>query len=263
MGRAMKTIPFFDDNYPIGTIYTDNSDWQTHDGWQRAEVRQAVFQKHLGIPIGHVFYAYEMDSGSVLAITDKTARSLKQTNKADIYNRFGGYDAMVTAIPNIMLCICTADCMPLFLYDPTNNVIAMAHCGWRGVCDGVVSNTLSVMATQFDVDPQHVIAAYGPCICDRCYEVGSELIAEFAKRFLSSEIESVFRQRYNGKYLLDIRKSVTLELLHAGLQPNRIHDTKICTYENAIYPSCRRTGIHLEARRQTFSGIVLRGGGSI
>ena len=253
----MRPVPFFDDRFPVKTVYTDNSDWQAHADWQRLEKRNAVFQECLGTPIQHVFHAYQVDSGNVLVLTEESAAELAGMNKTDIPRRFGGYDAMVTAMPNIMLCICTADCLPLFLYDPKKCVAAIAHCGWRGICDGIASNTVSRMVECFGTDPRHVVAAFGPCICGRCYEVGGELKEAFAGRFSTQEIEDLFAKGQKGKSLLDLRRAVTFELLRAGVTPERIHDTQVCTYERPDYPSCRRAGSHLDAWQQTFSGIVL------
>ena len=257
MESGVRSVSFFDDRFPVKTVYTDNSDWQRNEGWQRIEKRNAVFQECLGTPIHHVFHAYQVDSGNVLVLTEESAAELAGMDKTQIPKRFGGYDAMVTAMPNIMLCICTADCLPLFLYDPVREVAAIAHCGWRGICDGIVPNTVGKMAECFDTDPKHVVAAFGPCICGKCYEVGGELKEAFARRFSTREVEELFREGRREKFLLDLRKAVTMELRRTGVTSERIHDTRICSYERLDYPSCRRAGTHLDAHRQTFSGIVL------
>ena len=253
----MKSIPSLDGQYPVRTVFTDCADGQRHADWQRAEVRADAFRQYLGVPLERVFYAYEKDAGDVLDITVACADTMQYTKKEDIYQRFGGFDAMVTAIPSTMLCVCAADCLPLFLYDPDRNVAGIAHCGWRGICAGIVSNIVGVMTRHYGVDARHVIAAFGPCICGRCYEVGGELRDAFAERFTPSELPSLFTPKEDGKYLLDLRESVRLELLRAGVNPAQIHDTGICTYERKEYPSCRRSGAHVEVRHQIFSGIVL------
>lgn len=253
----MESIGFLDDRYPVRTVYTNSSEWSSYVGLPPSEDRRKALQAYLGTPIDQLTYAYETHSGTVLAITSSVAQTLTRINVSDIPSRIGTYDAMVTALPRTMLCILTADCLPLFLYDPQHHVAAIAHCGWRGICNGIASGTVGVMADRFGVNPQHVVAAFGPAICKRCYEVGDELMEAFATRFSKTEVAQIFGAGRDGKSLLDLRAAVTLELRHSGVQPERIHDTGICTFESKAYPSCRRSGKLLAAHQQMHSGIML------
>lgn len=253
----MNSISILDDRYPIKTVFTNNSDWQSHEGWHRVECRNAAFQEYLRVPLTRVFYAYEEHTGNVLAITSSNVEDLEAMDKNRIPEQIGEYDALVTDVPRTMLCICTADCLPLFLYDPEQNVAAIAHCGWRGICNGIVSNTVCSMVDRFGTDPGSVVAAFGPSICKRCYEVGGELKDAFARRFLPQEVQSLFMPLPSGKFLLDSRGAVALELLRAGVRQEEIHDVGICTFESDDYASLRGEGAYVEAVRQTISGIVL------
>ncbi len=253
----MNSISALDDRYPVKTVFTNNSDWQSHEDWHRVECRNAAFQEYLRVPLTRVFYAYEEHTGNVLAITSSNVEDLEAMDKNRIPEQIGEYDALVTDVPRTMLCICTADCLPLFLYDPEQNVAAIAHCGWRGICNGIVSNTVCSMVDRFGTDPGSVVAAFGPSICKRCYEVGGELKDDFARRFSPQEVESLFTARTNGKFLLDSRRAVALELLRAGVRQEKIHDVDICTLESDDYASLRGEGAYVEAVRQTISGIVL------
>ena len=253
----MNSISVLDSQYPVRTVFTNNSDWQSHADWHRTECRNAAFEEYLRVPLNHVFYAYEGHTGNVLAVTVENVGELEAVDKIEIPERIGAYDALVTDIPHTMLCICTADCLPLFLYDPRQNVAAIAHCGWRGICNGIVFNTVRAMVERFGTDPRYVAAAFGPSICKRCYEVGGELKDDFARRFSPQEVESLFTARTDGKFLLDCRRAVALELLRAGVRQEKVHDVDICTYESDDYPSFRGEGAYVEAARQMFSGIVL------
>ncbi len=253
----MRSIPFLDDRFSVRTLYTDNVDWQSHDDWQLTESRNAVLKKYVNVPVERVVYAFEVGSSDVLAVTENNIEELASVKKEDIPGRFGTFDAMVTALPGTMLCICTADCLPLFLYEPEKNLAAIAHCGWTGISGGVVSNTIAVMVERYGADPKCVVAAIGPGICERCYEVGGELKDAFAERFSPDEVECLFMPRQDGKFLLNLRKAVMLELQHVGVRSEAIHDTGICTYEAELYPSCRRVGRHIPPKQQTVSGIVL------
>lgn len=253
----MNSISVLDNRYPVRTVFTSNSDWQSHADWHRAECRSAAFGEYLCAPLDRVFYAYEGHTGNVLSVTRENVEELEAMDKDKIPERIGEYDALVTDVPHTMLCICTADCLPLFLYDPGQNVVAIAHCGWRGICNGIVSNTVNAMVERFGADPSRIVAAFGPSICKRCYEVGGELKDDFARRFSPQEVESLFTARTDGKFLLDSRGAVALELLRAGVRQEEIHDVGICTFESDDYASLRGEGAYVEAVRQTISGIVL------
>ena len=119
-----------------------------------------------------------------------------------------------------------------------------------------MSNTIDVMAERYGTSPQNIVAAFGPGICEKCYEVGDDLVAAFSKRFSSDEAKSLSTPKANGKLLLDLRKAVSLELFRMGVESQNIHDVGICSYETEAYSSYRRNGPS-EIGRQTLSGIVL------
>lgn len=93
-----------------------------------------------------------------------------------------GTDAMVTKRPDLMLAINTADCLPVTLYDPENRIVGIAHAGWKGILNGIITATINAM-TAIGASPQKIHAAIGPSICGDCYEVSSNFTAPFIKQF--------------------------------------------------------------------------------
>ena len=51
-------------------------------------------------------------------------------------------DSIITNKPNIVLGILTADCAPVLLFDPKNNIIAAIHIGWQGAIKNILTNTI-------------------------------------------------------------------------------------------------------------------------
>lgn len=92
-------------------------------------------------------------------------------------------DALITREPGVLLCVQTADCVPILLADPKTRAIAAIHAGWRGTLRRIAAKTLGRMQMEFGTRPQDVIAALGPCIGRCCYEVGSEVAREFHAQF--------------------------------------------------------------------------------
>jgi purine-nucleoside/S-methyl-5'-thioadenosine phosphorylase / adenosine deaminase len=91
-------------------------------------------------------------------------------------------DAMATAMPNIALGILTADCAPVLLADGEAGVIGAAHAGWKGALTGVIEAAVGAMET-LGANRARMVAAVGPCISQKNYEVGPE----FCERFLSAD----------------------------------------------------------------------------
>jgi hypothetical protein len=92
-------------------------------------------------------------------------------------------DALITREPDILLVVQTADCIPILLVDPKRRAIAAIHSGWRGTVRRIAAKALGRMQMEFGTKPEDVIAALGPGIGQSCYEVGTEVAAEFQAQF--------------------------------------------------------------------------------
>ncbi len=92
-------------------------------------------------------------------------------------------DALITREPGVLLVVQTADCIPILLADPKRRVIAAIHSGWRGTVRRIAAKALGRMQMEFGTKPEDVIAALGPGIGQSCYEVGTEVAAEFHAQF--------------------------------------------------------------------------------
>jgi len=92
-------------------------------------------------------------------------------------------DALITSDPNLLLLVQTADCIPILLADARRHAVAAIHAGWRGTVHRIAEKTLGRMRMEFGTRPEDVFAAIGPGIARCCYEVGHEVVAEFAAKF--------------------------------------------------------------------------------
>ena len=88
-------------------------------------------------------------------------------------------DALVTATPGLALGVTGADCGMILLADQSAGVIGAAHAGWKGTLAGVVEATVAAME-RLGARRSAIVAALGPCIGPKSYEVGPELVAAFA-----------------------------------------------------------------------------------
>lgn len=84
-------------------------------------------------------------------------------------------DAAVTHTPGVVLAILTADCLPVLFCADDGSEVAAAHAGWRGLCAGVLENTLAAMRTP----RERILVWLGPAIGPHSYEVGEEVREAF------------------------------------------------------------------------------------
>ena len=92
-------------------------------------------------------------------------------------------DALITRERDVLLVVQTADCVPILLADTKRRAVAAIHSGWRGTVRRIAEKTLGRMQMEFGTHPEDVIAALGPGIGQSCYEVGTEVAAEFQAQF--------------------------------------------------------------------------------
>ncbi len=85
-------------------------------------------------------------------------------------------DAVITDQPGLCVCVKTADCIPILLYDTRQHIVAAVHAGWRGTVARIVQKTISHMKP---VSPSDIHAIIGPGISLEWFEVGDEVYEAF------------------------------------------------------------------------------------
>ena len=138
-------------------------------------------------------------------------------------------DGLITNVPDICLVTTYADCVPLFFIDPVHKAIGLSHSGWRGTVGKMGQETLWRMHEEYGTEPQDVIAAIGPSICQDCYEVSEDVIDRFKDAFDCKYWDSLFYQKENKKYQLNLWKANEIIMLEAGVRKENIAVTNVCT----------------------------------
>ena len=180
--------------------------------------RQAVTDA-LGIGVQYqIVLADQTHSDHIHIVTQAETRGWRERESA-----IASCDALITAQTEVMLGILTADCVPILLFDPHQEVVAAVHAGWKGTKANIVAKTVAHMETHFGCNPQNIIAAIGPSIGQCCYEVGEEVAEHF------SCIEGAYQKRENGKYMLNLKHINKYQLLKSGLLSNNIEQSSVCT----------------------------------
>ena len=155
-------------------------------------------------------------------------------------------DAMITDRENLPLAVFTADCLPVFLYDPQTFVIGIVHAGWRSTKEKILAKTVQLMQRQFHVLPKNLLAGFGPCIRQCCYRVGEEFEDYFPAAVIAK----------GNDFYLDLVNINKEQLLSLGVEEKKISDSKICTVcKNTDFFSYRKQG---QACGRMMSVIMLR-----
>lgn len=138
-------------------------------------------------------------------------------------------DALVTDVPNVILATFYADCVPLFFIDPVRKAVGLSHSGWRGTVNNIAAETVWKMQENYGTDPSDIYAAIGPSICQDCYEVSEDVIAQFREAYPEQMWGELFYEKGAGKYRLDLWEACRQNMLLAGIQKERIEVTDVCT----------------------------------
>lgn len=184
-------------------------------------------------------------------VIDRTFLSLPEEERC---GRLEGIDALMTDVPGYCICISTADCIPILLYDKRHQAIAAVHAGWRGTVNFIVGHTLERMRSVYGTSGEEVVACIGPGISLESFEVGYEVYEAF--RLNSFDMSRISRRNADtGKYHIDLWETNRQQLLDFGVPSAQIEVAGICTYiHHEEFFSARRLGI---ASGRILSGIKI------
>ena len=143
-------------------------------------------------------------------------------------------DGMITNVPGLVLATFYADCVPLYFADPANHAIGLSHSGWRGTVQKIGAVTIEKMSEEYGSNPKDLKVAIGPSICQKCYEISEDVAKQFSEAYEADEIGQILQKgRVTGagdqKYQLDLWAANWFQLKRAGVQPEHIHLSGVCT----------------------------------
>lgn len=137
------------------------------------------------------------------------------------------YDAIVTNRTDLAICIKTADCVPVFVVDRIQTVIAVVHAGWRGSALGISAKVIRLMQNQYGSRPRDLLAAIGPSIGPCCYEVDSPTAVAF--RHQNNSESFLFPGKRKNRWMLDLVETNRRQMLNCGIPAANIESSGLCT----------------------------------
>ena len=162
-------------------------------------------------------------------------------NKSDIKNKLQG-DSIISKVKNVGIGILTADCAPIFFYDPKNKIISCIHSGWKGALNGVIKNTVEKF-NELNSKSEDLIAVIGPCIKKRNYTVKKDFLEKFTSQ--DKKNKSFFEKINNEQYNFDLRAFINKQIYDLNVKD--IENIEVDTFsEKEFFYSYRRSIINKE-----------------
>lgn len=147
-----------------------------------------------------------------------------------------GVDALSTHIPNLCICVRTADCVPVLIWDENQKVISAVHAGWKGTQQRIVQANIDMQKNTYGTKAEHLHAIIGPSIGADSFEVGDEVYDLFAQAgFPMNKLAKRYPDSRNPqaeKWHIDLWECNRLQLIEKGVNPKNIHVSGIDTFTN-------------------------------
>ncbi|MBR3848216.1 MAG: peptidoglycan editing factor PgeF [Oscillospiraceae bacterium] len=210
-------------------------------GFGRGDDRAAVVENYrilgdkLGFDYTRVVAFCQVHKADVCVADDTFAGEAYLPDKRE-------FDAIITNIPNLPIATYHADCVPVFLLDPVERAVGVAHAGWRGTVFKTPAAAVRKMQEVFGTRPENILAGIGPSISKSAFECHSDvpdaMLASYgdaAKKYITDDGD--------GKFHVDLQGLVSESLLECGIEDKNITVSDECTVEKSdIYWSHRATG---------------------
>ena len=173
--------------------------------------QRALLNQQVQLSCSKVFNIRQVHGNKIVVATAKLYKESNAIIQAD---------GIVTKERDVPIAIRTADCLPVFMYDPKQKVIGITHAGWRSTKKRIVQETLKKMKSKFKTRLQDVRVVFGPGLRFCCYEVTEEFLKIFPKE----------TKRRDGKLYFDLALANKHQLLSLGVLSKNFFDAKTCTF---------------------------------
>jgi len=131
-------------------------------------------------------------------------------------------DASFSHQKGVVCVVMTADCLPILMCSKDGKQIAAIHAGWRGLENGIITNTIAALKTN------DLIVWLGAAIGMDCFEVGNEVREAFLKK--SADYATAFKKN-GSNWLADIYQLARIELANLGI--THVFGGEFCTMTDA------------------------------
>ena len=143
----------------------------SNDKKNRVNENLNIVKRKLNIKSKNIFLLNQVHSNKIIFI-NKNNKFKRKKIKAD---------AVITDQKKLPIAVLTADCVPILLHDNKKNMIAAVHAGWKGAFKNIVNKVISFMINK-GCKEDNIIAAIGPSIQEKSYNVRKDFLKKFIKK---------------------------------------------------------------------------------
>jgi YfiH family protein len=185
-----------------------------------------IIKRKMGKKTKNIFLVHQIHSNRFIFI-GKNYKFKKEKIKAD---------AIITNQNKLPIAVLTADCVPVLLFDSQKKIIAAIHAGWKGAFKGIIYKVIKFMLNK-GCKRKNIIAAIGPSIAQKNYNVQEDFKKKFIKKHKKNKI---FFKNINKQIYFDLPNYVKSQVKINRI--NRIDMKNVDTYDKKInFFSARRS----------------------
>ncbi len=225
------------------------------DSTKNVEENLNIICKSIEINANDVFKAKQGHTDNILVINgeNKDKYSFIKYNKEEI-------DGYITNEKNIATLVTTADCNPIVIYDPINNVVANVHSGWKGTIKKIYLKAIDEMIKKYNSNVSNLIFCLGPSICKCCFTSKEEKFKNIFLEYFDCKEKEYISYDNDKTFHIDLHYVIYNDLLKKGLKKENISFSNICTrcnYQDFYsYRYARQNGYNDYATMATIVSLI-------
>lgn len=188
------------------------------------EDRQTFFKKHSIIYENTVCIATQMRD-NIITVDSKN-------RGAGLYTKENAIkcDALITKDKNINLFLNVADCLPIIIHDPMNNVISLIHAGWPDTDLRICQKVIDRLKEEHSSKPEDLEVLIGPGITKDSLIYDKNIFNK-----ITTEWGSYIKNIDTDTFSIDNPGFTIHQLLESGIQDKNIKNIDIDTYKDRNY----------------------------
>jgi len=189
-----------------------------HVGDDQARVleNRSIWRDHLG---AQPIFLNQVHGQHLVELTPKSPQGLEA-------------DACFTSSLGVACTMMVADCMPILIAHPSGSFVGALHVGWRGFLGvgtnhelmdhGILAHALQAIVNGMcskgqSCELEEVWAWLGPCIGEKCFEVGPLVRDLYVQRFGADDGLFTAHATSAQKWYFNLAGAVRLELSRLGI----------------------------------------------
>lgn len=149
-------------------------------------------------------------------------------------------DGLITGDKHVALWMMTGDCLPVVFYEPSKNILGLAHLGWRGV-DKNLAQIMVKRLVELGCESEKTKVWIGPGVRKETYWKYGEGIDSFKQSVNIKRWESFLESKSKGELALDLVGFVKQQLVEEGVPIENIEVSAIDTVKDRNYFSQYRS----------------------